>query len=147
MIDLKKPSEEKLCEFCPYCGSLYFLVSRDMKGTRHCKCGVEWLPDSNYENLFKRISALEAENRNLKSIIAKEISENDEFGAEYVIASILRKENAKLREALKAVQKHGLDHYEDCPNASYSYESCDCDMAKTELLIRNALKECEGGNG
>jgi len=59
--------------------------------------------------------------------------------------SKLEAENAKMREALKAVQKHGLGHYEDCPNAAYDDEACDCGMETTELLILHALKECEGG--
>lgn len=37
---------------------------------------------------------------NLKKIIAEEISENDEFGSEFVIAGILRAENQKLKQLI-----------------------------------------------
>lgn len=43
---------------------------------------------------------LKKENENLRKIIAKEIGENDEFGSEFVIASILRAENQKLRQLI-----------------------------------------------
>jgi hypothetical protein len=45
------------------------------------------------------------ENENLRAIIRKELSENDEFGAEYVHVSILRRENEELREKLKVALK------------------------------------------
>jgi uncharacterized protein YchJ len=58
--------------------------------------------------------------------------------------SELEAENAKLREALKAVQKHGLWHYEDCIELADEDEACDCGSDKTELIVRKALEECGG---
>jgi hypothetical protein len=43
---------------------------------------------------------LKKENNNLRKIIAKEVSENDEFGSEFVIAQILREEKRVLIEKL-----------------------------------------------
>lgn len=53
---------------------------------------------------YSAFTALQAENERLKSIIAKEMSENDEFGAEYVHVSILKAEIAKLKEAYGVVR-------------------------------------------
>lgn len=41
---------------------------------------------------------LKQENENLKKIIAKELNENDEFGAEFVHVCILKQENERLTE-------------------------------------------------
>ena len=45
------------------------------------------------------------ENENLRAIIRKELSENDEFGAEYVHVSILRRENEELRKEIKELKE------------------------------------------
>lgn len=34
----------QLKEVCPKCGSEEFAIARDMKATRHCKCGASWVP-------------------------------------------------------------------------------------------------------
>jgi hypothetical protein len=106
---------------------------------------AEFFYREGFDEAKKRIENLEAENCNLKSIIAKELSCNDDFCSEFVIASILRAENAKLREALNAVQKQGLCHYSDCTNCDYEDNNCDCGAEKTELIVKNALEECESG--
>ena len=54
--------------------------------------------------LFETIAQLHAEIANLKSIIAKELSENDEFGSEFVLVNILKSEletARRVREKLK----------------------------------------------
>lgn len=48
------------------------------------------------------IDKLKAENENLKKIIAKELSENDEFGAEFVHVNILKE---KLKIAVDDLKK------------------------------------------
>lgn len=55
------------------------------------------------ESYYQSAHKVDIEVQNLKSIIAKELSENDAFGSEYVIASILREENAKLKAALERI--------------------------------------------
>ncbi|MBK7490923.1 MAG: hypothetical protein IPI17_02155 [Nitrosomonas sp.] len=55
---------------------------------------------------------------NLKQIIKKELNENDEFGSEFVIASILRKENEifkeKLNIAIEAIEDIGSGYNRTC---------------------------------
>ena len=47
--------------------------------------------------------------KNLKKIIAKELSENDEFGAEFVHVNILREKLRIAVDALKEVRRHHLE--------------------------------------
>lgn len=108
--------------------------------------------DNVYNIMLKRTQRLETEIKNLKSIIAKELNENDEFGKEYVITTILQDENAKLRETLK--------WYADDDNWVKSrplhYERInidDVEVRNASLLsyiggkrARNVLKELEGEN-
>lgn len=48
-----------------------------------------------------RVSNLNEENDRLKKIIAKELSENDEFGSEFVMINILKEKLSVAKEALK----------------------------------------------
>ena len=100
-----------------------------------------------YYGALDRITQLEAENANLKKIIAKELSENDDCGSEFVIARISREENAKLKDALK--------WYADRNNWKRSLESKWADtLVNQDCALLNcgggrariALKECEGEN-
>lgn len=50
-----------------------------------------------------RIAQLEAENKRLERIIAKELTENDELGSEFVYVGALKAQNKQLREALKSL--------------------------------------------
>ena len=50
----------------------------------------------------KTVDKLKEENENLKKIIAKELSENDEFGAEFVHVNILKE---KLKIAVDDLKK------------------------------------------
>lgn len=86
-------------------------------------------------------TALQAENERLKSIIAKEMSENDEFGAEYVHVNILKEENAKLRaaygvvrEALEKIKKRGAGYNLSLSDVNFRLD-CDCKDA-TEALAK-----------
>lgn len=57
---------------------------------------------------------LKEELERLKKIIAKELSENDEFGCEFVMVNILREENKRFREALKNIELYkNMTHYPD----------------------------------
>jgi hypothetical protein len=69
---------------------------------------IEFVPDTVYTKPSggdcwpddTEIANLQQENANLRAIIAKELSENDDFGSEFVITSILKEEIAKLRDEL-----------------------------------------------
>lgn len=50
---------------------------------------------------LKTMKQLENENEKLKRIIAKELTENDELGCEFVYVNILKRANAELIEALR----------------------------------------------
>ncbi len=76
-------------------GESYFHRIEDVGNQDWSICSIRKYIES--EPAFTEIESLRAENSNLKSIIAKEMSENDEFGAEYVHVNILKAENAELK--------------------------------------------------
>lgn len=51
----------------------------------------------------ERVDALESEVERLKRIVARELSENDELGSEYVYVVALKEDNIRLREALTSI--------------------------------------------
>ena len=57
--------------------------------------------------MIKEIEILKSKNKDLEKIIAKEISENDEFGSEFVITSILRNKIDVAKKALERIEKYG----------------------------------------
>lgn len=75
---------------------------------------------------------LMAENENLKKIIAKELSENDEFGAEFVHVNILREKLQIAVDALKEVRD-----YDSSPPYDYCVEFL-------QEEARGVLKKIEG---
>lgn len=56
------------------------------------------------KTLENRIAKLEAENEQLKRIIAKELSENDALGSEFVYVGALKEQLRRYREALKEIK-------------------------------------------
>lgn len=50
--------------------------------------------------LIKYLDELLKENEQLKKLLTKELSENDEFGMEYTVIVLLKDENAKLKKQL-----------------------------------------------
>lgn len=56
---------------------------------------------ANYDKILE-------ENENLKKIIAKELSENDEFGSEFVLVNILKDKNAELNSQLETEKKRNM---------------------------------------
>ena len=52
-----------------------------------------------------RFQKLQKENENLKAIIAKELSENDEFGCEFVLTTILKAENEVLKTKFNKIKE------------------------------------------
>lgn len=77
---------------------------------------------------------LKAENENLKSIIAKELSENDEFGAEFVHVNILKEKLRIAVDALKEVRDYDMGR-------PYAY----C-VGFLQEEARGVLKKIEGEN-
>ena len=88
-----------------------------------------------YESLCKfknEYEKLQQENDRLKKIIAKELSENDDLGCEFVYVNILKQENKIMREALelnvsKYKQWNDKGHY--------------CDSKKTLQSIVDSSRE------
>lgn len=74
---------------------------------------IERLEEMN-SNLASQLAGIvsldfyKAEIERLKKLIAKELNENDELGAEYTYVNILKAENAKLRAALEKIAAWGL---------------------------------------
>lgn len=99
--------------------------------------------DKCWEVLSEREQKLRTENANLRKIIAKELSENDEYGSEFIIATLLRNQIQKLVWVLNKTHTFGLNHYEDCSAYdNYDDEELDCDCGK-EKLEKLILKELE----
>lgn len=76
-----KPSEDKPREFFNWrIGNKWFswVVREGAFIVRLVDESTYTIERSAYDEAMARVSALEAENRNLKSIIARELSENDE---------------------------------------------------------------------
>lgn len=77
---------------------------------------------SQFESTLKETMSerdiLKDENTRFKKIIAKELNENDDFGSEFVIASILRRENETYKEKLKiateALEEIGIGYSRTC---------------------------------
>lgn len=74
----------------------------------------------------EEIIKIKKENENLKRIIAKDLNENDEFGAEFVHVNILKNEISKLkksREVLRqACEFYGdIDNWDIYKNKGYEY--------------------------
>jgi len=104
---------------------------------------------------------LMAENSNLKNIIAKELSENDEFGAEFVIVNILKEKlkelelkNEKLmarEEIYKSIikkqaevlehYKHDFDHDPSEDEIEKDYDCGCCSVGATGARAFVVLKE------
>lgn len=65
--------------------------------------------DDDYQGFIDGYNAcraeMQSEIKNLKSIIAKEMSENDEFGAEYVHVNILKSELAAARAEISELKR------------------------------------------
>lgn len=76
------------------------LISEEVPG---CRIGTEI--DVVYERIYNRLKSLREENERLKKIIAKELSENDEFGAEFVHVSILKNEIELLKNKLSKLKR------------------------------------------
>lgn len=100
--------------------------------------------DTCHAIMSKEIEILKSKNRDLEKIIAKEISENDDFGSEFVIASILRN---KLDTAKKA-----LEFYADVNSYNYFPATSDPECGAFVGFVeeneagdraRQALKEME----
>jgi hypothetical protein len=125
-------------------------MSEKMEWHRNRVKDLECFNNENRETII----SLQSEKSNLKAIIAKELSENDDFGAEYVIASILKEENAKLREALRFYADHeemldfvGDDHKAlGCIPSIDDFETIPHEPSRFfGKRARLALKECEDG--
>ena len=89
--------------------------------------------------LKSEIKELELENERLKKIIAKELSENDELGSEFVLVNILKKQNAKYKDALS-----NIGAYFDCLNCEGLMSSelvCDDHLFDRMRMAREALKD------
>ena len=78
---------------CPRCGHDIF-IKLGVGEYRCTECKLD-LYASDWH-----LQKLQTENANLKKIIAKELSENDEFGSEFVIVSILKEREQKLLEVI-----------------------------------------------
>lgn len=93
-------------------------------------------------NWFRGNRQLLDENRRLKSIVAKEVSENDEFGAEYVIAQILRNENEELRRKIE-ILKIALKAECWCTDDSRSCDPCDVLVTLESPCPNSSEQSCE----
>lgn len=77
---------------------------------------------------------LMAENENLKKIIAKELSENDEFGAEFVHVNILREKLKIAVDALNEIKAYG--HSENCRIMKPYRDHYRCHFEEAEEAIK-----------
>lgn len=59
-----------------------------------------------WEQQRRKVEQLRAENERLKKILAREMSENDEIGSEFVYVGILKTENIRLRAVLEQTFHH-----------------------------------------
>lgn len=79
-----------------------------------------------YELVCKARTRLDAEIERLNRIIAKELSENDELGAEFAYVRALQIESAQLREKLDVAEaeiirlKHSVEYWES--KSGYKWE-------------------------
>ena len=71
-------------------------------------------------------------NEKLKSIIAKELSENDEFGAEFVLVNILKEKLRIAVDALKEIRDY---------DSGQPYAYC---VGFLQEEARGAIKKIEG---
>jgi hypothetical protein len=98
------------------------------------------LVNEKLKELELRNEKLKAENENLKSIIAKELSENDEFGAEFVHVNILREKLINIIEASKEV----CNSAEWCANNGIIARE-DSELINERVVnYKQALEEIEG---
>lgn len=102
---------------------------------------LKYVADSNHEHGlhvidYESYQRLLDANKKLEKIIAKELSENDEFGAEFVHVNILKDENARLKKANKVLRDVlRMEHCPYCKDLYFEhYEFC---------ILKKALAEAE----